>query len=388
MRKFLFLVSAVLPELFRFFFVKLLLFFGVGKKYKNIWLISERGTDARDNGYFFFRYLKSEHPEISCYYVIEKKSPDYEKVAALGEVVHRRSFQHYLAFFGASHLISTHIMGFSPNASVYMILQKKNTCKLKGKQIFLQHGITKDDIEGLKYPNVRLDLFVCGAKPEYEYIRDTYRHPDGVVKLTGLARYDTLANEERLQILCMPTWRMWLNSLSAEEFADSDYFHAYHSFLKRKDLHDWLRSKRMRLLFYPHYEFQRYISLFSDIACDCIEICDFETHDVQTLLKEATLLITDYSSVCFDVAYLKKPILFYQFDQEKFFGNHYKKGYFDEKEFGAVVYEENKLLSLLQSLWDGNSFSNPYISSQEAFFAGVEKGCCDRIYCAIRELEL
>ncbi|UKI38156.1 MAG: hypothetical protein L6V93_09345 [Clostridiales bacterium] len=27
------------------------------KKYKNLWLISERKTDARDNGFFFFEYM-------------------------------------------------------------------------------------------------------------------------------------------------------------------------------------------------------------------------------------------------------------------------------------------------------------------------------------------
>lgn len=43
---------------------------------KSIWLISERGTDARDNGYHFFRYLREKHPEIECYYVITKDSPD------------------------------------------------------------------------------------------------------------------------------------------------------------------------------------------------------------------------------------------------------------------------------------------------------------------------
>ena len=29
----------------------------VNKKYKDVWLISERGVDARDNGFVFFEYL-------------------------------------------------------------------------------------------------------------------------------------------------------------------------------------------------------------------------------------------------------------------------------------------------------------------------------------------
>ena len=366
----------------------ILLLFGGGKKYKKSWLISERGTDARDNGYFFFRYLRREHPEIPCYYVIDKKSPDYQKVAAIGNIINWRSLRHYIVFLAAPYLISTHIMGCSPNVPVYTVLQKKGVFKAKGKQVFLQHGIIKDDIEGLKFPNVNLDLFICGAKAEYEYVRDTYRHPDGVVKLTGLARYDTLVNEVKPQILCMPTWRMWLNALSKEEFASSEYFRAYYSLLTNEDFRAWLRAQGLRMLFYPHYEFQKYISLFEDAACDCIEICSFNGYDVQTLLKESAVLITDYSSVYFDFAYLEKPILFYRFDEERFFGEHYKKGYFDEKTFGLVACDEKELFALLRSLRSEDAFLNPLDKSQKEFFGGLEKGCCDRIYRAIQELNL
>lgn len=32
---------------------------------RGLWLISERGTDARDNGYRFYSYLVSEQPEVN-----------------------------------------------------------------------------------------------------------------------------------------------------------------------------------------------------------------------------------------------------------------------------------------------------------------------------------
>ena len=44
------------------------------------WVLHERGTDARDNAYFFYRYLKEKHPEQKIYYIIDKTSVDYEKV--------------------------------------------------------------------------------------------------------------------------------------------------------------------------------------------------------------------------------------------------------------------------------------------------------------------
>ena len=48
-------------------------------KYRELWLVCERGNDARDNGYWFYRYLKEEHPEINARYVIETDSADRAK---------------------------------------------------------------------------------------------------------------------------------------------------------------------------------------------------------------------------------------------------------------------------------------------------------------------
>ena len=79
---------------------------------KDLWLVCERGTDARDNGYFFYKYLREKHPHIPCVYVITRNSPDYNKVATLGNVVHYGSLQHLYYINTAKHLISTHAAGF------------------------------------------------------------------------------------------------------------------------------------------------------------------------------------------------------------------------------------------------------------------------------------
>ena len=44
-------------------------------RYKDLWIVSERGIDARDNGYHFFKYLRNAHPEINSVYIISKDSP-------------------------------------------------------------------------------------------------------------------------------------------------------------------------------------------------------------------------------------------------------------------------------------------------------------------------
>lgn len=50
------------------------------------------------------------------------------------------------------------------------------------------------------------------------------------------------------------------------------------------------------------------------IASDRIHLKSFGDTPVNELLMQCKMLITDYSSVCWDVLYQNKPTLFYQFD--------------------------------------------------------------------------
>ena len=94
------------------------------KAYGHIWLVMERGFDARDNAYWFFRYLREKQPQINAYYVIDKESPDRPKVAALGSTVAWRSLRHYLMYLAADYLISTHVQPCAPDLMAYYHLRQ------------------------------------------------------------------------------------------------------------------------------------------------------------------------------------------------------------------------------------------------------------------------
>lgn len=378
-----FVCSKFIPNLIKTIMAKLFVYFGYKRDYANVWVVSERGTDARDNGYFFFRYLREKHKDIPCVYVIDKKSPDYQKVQSFGEIIPYQSFQHYALMLRAKYLISTHIMGFTPEPEVFSILQKYRLFDLKGKKIFLQHGIIKDNIDGLKYPTIKLDLFICGAYAEYTYIRDTYGHPEGVVQYTGLARYDTLNNRNsRPQILLMPTWRKWLNSLSEQEFVQTEYYRQYSELINNGELHKWLEEYQYEMVFYPHYEMQKFVHLFETNSLR-IHIGEFADYDIQTLLNESEILITDYSSVYFDFAYLNKPIIYFQFDKEQFNEKHYARGYFNENQFGPICSSQERIIQYLTLLKNDVYAQSEYSKNQKLFFENNKGNCCDSIYKAI-----
>ncbi len=355
---------------------------------RDVYLFAERGSDARDNAYHLFKYFREHYPDREAYYVINKNSADFGKVAAIGEVVQYKSMKHYLLFIGAKYKISTHIMGFSPDMNTYMSVNKR--FRIPGFQIFLQHGVIKDNLVGLYQKNTKLDLFICGAKPEYDYVSENFQYSNGEVQYTGLARFDALhLRESKNYILCMPTWRSYYRNLSEEEFRSCAYYKNWTALIQDPKIISALRERQMKLIFYPHYEMQRFVHLFHS-QCDEIVIADFDHYDVQQLLKEAKLLITDYSSVFFDFAYMKKPCLYFQFDQQEFISKHYQRGYFDYSKhgFGPVVEALPEAVdAICEGIRNGCKMEEAYAKRIEGFFLLSDEKNCERIMQAIEKLK-
>ena len=345
------------------------------------WVLHERGTDARDNAYFFYRYLKEKHPERKVYYVIDKNSPDYSRVKE--DAVHLGSLKNYWVIAAAEKIISTHCFKGLPqmNQKIFRYY------KLNQRFYFLQHGVTKDDIASLHFDQTGVRLFVCGAKPEFDYVRKEFGYPPDAVQYTGFARYDTLFDvETKPQILIMPTWRMYISN--EKDFLESEYYRQWNQLLTDSKLAGFLEENELTAVFYPHYEIQKYLHWFQT-GSERIVLADFDNFDVQTLLKESKLLVTDYSSVFFDFAYMRKPVVYFQFDQKEFFEKHYSRGYFSYTEtgFGPVVEDiESAVASIIESAEYEFVPTDAYKKRMEGFFPLYDKRNCERIYDAICSL--
>ena len=109
---------------FKYFIFICLLYFLIPVAYlfyrrKNNWLICERPNNAQDNGFFFYKYLRKNHPEINAIYLIKKSSPFYDKVSKLGKCVEFGSFKHILM-----------ILEFSVNVTYDIIEERGERWKL------------------------------------------------------------------------------------------------------------------------------------------------------------------------------------------------------------------------------------------------------------------
>lgn len=358
---------------------------------KDIWLIAERRDEARDNGFFLFKFIRENYPEINVYYVIDRNSSDYNKVTELGNVIEYRSSMHFLYYCFTTKLISTHIYGSAPDTKIAKYIRK--FLIVPQKFIFLQHGIIKDYLPNLTYGKALFDLFVCGARPEYDYVKKEFGYSDNQVKYLGLARFDNLHNikPEKI-ILLMPTFRKWLNNTGSIEdvhtkFRASQYFKQYNSLLSSSTLHKILKVYDLKLIFYPHYEMQKYINLFKEN--ENVVIARKDKYDVQDLLIRSSILVTDYSSVYFDFAYMDKPVIYYHFDYEKYRGVHYAEGYFsyENNGFGPICNEEEELLKMLEYYVKNNFIiDKKYASRISSFYELKDCSNAKRNFEAIQDL--
>ena len=311
---------------------------------RGFWLVCEDKNEPRDNGYHFFKWVRENRPKQKIAYAINKKSPDYEKVKGLGKVISYGTLSHWFWYIVADKNISSQ-KGGKPNAPVCYFFEVTLGLRKKNR-VFLQHGITINKGEWLFYPNTKMWRFITACKPEHEFIKEHFGYPEENIKLLGFARFDSLHGVEtdKNLILVMPTWRNWLGRESRDNkdlrFEDTEYFQKWNGFLKDERLHELLKTYDKKLLFYPHRNMQKFLSFFK--GSERIEIADWKKYDIQDLLKKSALMITDYSSVFFDFSYMKKPVLFYQFDESEFREKQYAEGFFDYKNTPLGKWTDNK----------------------------------------------
>ena len=364
------------------------------QKYKDAWLICEEPKEARDNGYWFFRKMCENHPEQKCVYAINHKSPDYKKVKKLGETVEYGSFKHWLYYFCAAYNISSQ-KGGKPNAALCSFFELNDI--FKNKNVFLQHGVIINDVTWLYSDKSKIKLFITSAVPETDFIREKFGYPPETIQMVGLARFDNLHNAKvkRNRIVIMPTWRYWFNLKSKEQsdlkndFLHSKYYHAWRSLLEDEEFNHVIEEHDLEVIFYPHRNMQQHVKDFKRELKSRVKVASWKEYDIQELLKSSAMMITDYSSVFFDMVYMKKPVLFYQFDLEDFRRGQYESGYFDyaKNAFGKSCKGLEELRQeFICMVQNGFQPDEAFLAEHERYFTLFDEKNCERTYQAIKRI--
>lgn len=364
------------------------------KKHKDLWLVCEAPTEARDNGYWFFKYVREKHPEQDCVYAIKKESADLKKITALGNIVEYGSLMHWIMYLASSKKISSQKSG-NPNAAIFYFLEVYGI--LKDKRVFLQHGVIKDDLKWLYYEVTKMNRFICGAYPEYQYVKNNYGYPEENIRYTGLCRFDGLHNAEydKKLILIMPTWREWIADEDSRmikyegtrNVLDTNYFKKWTEFITSKEIEQISKKYNVKFVFFLHREMQKYINYLPKSNA-YLEVAKPQQYGVQELLKKASLMITDYSSVFFDFIYMKKPVIFYQFDYEIFRKLQYGEGYFDYRNnpFGKSFIQAKQVFEEIEKIIESEyKISEEFTKAHRNFFPLYDTKNCERVFDVVKE---
>lgn len=365
---------------------------------RNIYLIYEKYcTAAQDNAYYFFLYCMKNNVEKEIdghiYYIIDKKSNDYKNIQMYDDhVIQFGSLKHMVYILASKLLISTdtkeHAYVYRAKGSI--ILPQI----LKKEYVFLQHGVTafkKVDHVYAKGKFGECKKFVVTSDFEKNIVRKYFKYDPKDIIVTGFSRWDVLQDksENHRKIMIVPTWRSWLDDVENDTFVNSEYFKRYMELLNAPRLYEILEKYDVTADFYIHIKFKDYIHNFDSRDNSRVRLIVFGEQPLNELMMECKLLITDYSSVSWDVFYQGKPVLFYQFDLDDYMYAHGSYMNLKEDMFGDRAEDMDSLLDLLEEYMESDFELKPKYAAQRAgYYKYIDDKNSQRIWNEIKKIAL
>lgn len=329
------------------------------RDYQFIWAL-KKGHDVeipnakviRYNSLQFFYYLGR-----SKYWIFNCKMPEYLK---------KKKNQIYLQTWHGTPLKRlAHDIDIGPSSTFYRSQVSKDQ-------------MTKSyDIDRKKY-----DYFLSpGAYATEKFISSFQLTPNQILEV-GYPRNDFLTNvtyekinqikkkynlpQDKKIILYAPTWR------------DNSFNSKGYTYEVQVDFEYW-KSKlypNYVVLFKPHYLI---INQYESQGLNDFLYLMKEDIDINELYVISDVLITDYSSVFFDFAILRRPILFYMYDLEEYKENI--RGFYLDISTdlpGEVITEEDELIHRLENL---EIYFHQYIDKLNSFnqvYNSYQDGMCSK----------
>jgi len=325
------------------------------RRFHDAWVLMDRPTDANDNAEHLFRYLRQHRPDVNAWFVLAKGCPDWQRLVLDGygsRLIAYESPQWKVLMRHCVNLIVSH-----PDQDVIRPRSLRRYWE-SWTVTFLQHGVMRDDIS--RWMNTkRFELFVTSTPAETVSVtgdRTAYKFTSFETKMVGLTRFDRLHQigaqylpEKRDLVLVAPTWRELLNKPLGpgkarreivDDFATSEFARQWSAFFADPTFISEVekRGKRVALLMHPNLQAAVHqLGLPASVLT-----LRFEGHDVQEYFARAALMVTDYSSMTFNEAFLLRPPVYFQFDRDTYYNgaNHARAGYFDHVRdgFGPVAH--------------------------------------------------
>ncbi len=360
--------------------------------YKNrrIILTFDKLYKAGDNGEYFWRYANSVDDDIETYYVIDKASLDYKRLKEYDKkhtVVHNSLRCRLLALnmeaIAATHTLVMQYCGF-PKYTHHHFLDLWNA-----KVICIQHGLTVQQLAQYQrrtYDNTT--LYCLASKYEKRNLmHPVYGYEESMLKLNGLARYDGLKNNDKKVILITPTWRRNVVSQGIaykkkpynELFKHTEYFRLYDELIHDEKLIETAKKNGYAITYLLHPAMSPQLEDFDQNGYVKV-IAASGDMNYEEVLTQSSLMVTDYSGVQFDFAYMRKPIVYYHPDT---LPPHYEAGGIDypTQGFGPICTNHKTLVdTVCRFIENSCKAEQEYKDRADDFFEFDDYNNCKRIY--------
>jgi CDP-glycerol glycerophosphotransferase (TagB/SpsB family) len=332
------------------------------------WLTHDKMYSTGDNGEYMYRYLDEHRAGFVPYYAVNADAPAVLDLRARGyRLVHPGTLRHRLVYLHAEVLFTTHA-----NPAAYNGMAGPSGVSYRDlfpeRVVCIQHGLTMQDIARIMHRSLAgIQRYYCASRhevanlslPEYGYA------PEQLV-LTGLPRFDGLRNSPKRRLLLAPTWspetagaRTGLTERrpASEEFAATPFFRIYAELLTDSRLLSCARDTGYRIDFALH----PYLAANAAAVSERLSAGDREAGgqdalvrvvvpgvdaSYETLLEESDLMVTDFSGVQYDFAYMGKPVVYFHPDEVP---SNYRHGAMDYETmgFGEIATTTRELVTLM-----------------------------------------
>lgn len=361
-------------------------------KRRPIWMYLDKIYKAGDSSEYLYRYASAQDNNIKHYYLVDKHATDYERLKKDGyKPLVRGSIKHRLVFLLADMMVISNSTVFAfnnfgmVNSSYVRDLVDFHVC-------CVQHGMSVQKIavaQNRLRDNTR--LYFCASKYEIENLsRPIYGYVGyDALKLTGVPRYDGLVNDDKKQIMISPTWRMQaavpVRTSEGEQrdynplFKESTYYKVFNSLINDPRLIEAAKKYGYRIKYVLHPIVSAQVDDFD--KNDYVDVIPaVGDMSYERMFCESSLMVTDFSGIQFDFAYMRKPLVYLH---HKDIPQHYEEGtfFYDTMAFGEIARDNDELIDLLcEYMASGCKMKEEYVRRADDFFYYRDHENCKRIY--------
>ena len=360
---------------------------------RRIWLMCDSKNANSEDAHDIYNYINSLHDKrgIEVFYSHREINPDdsFIMTAFQSNNLASGTMTQKIIAMNADVIISN-------GHNVYKNLGFEDGEEIYYRDLLMADIVSFGDgismLRSAQFENKMYDdtaLRFCGSEQEYErLIHPIYGYDQKHLFAFGYPHMDTLMSVPSKQILVCPAMRRGFVKyahIGYQNFTTEPLYSVFNSFIADRKLLSALHENNCNLVLILPEELAKQEYLWN--KSEYVSVSSFENLGYKETIEKSAMLITDYSNIAFDFAYMRRPIIYYQ-NPNVSLQNNISTFSYRESGFGDVVTDADELVEKVISTINSNfEVSAEYLKRRKDFFAFDDRNNCKRIANAIYDFE-